>query len=98
MRENMATTGTSVLQNCMDLEKDVPVSSSEACPVSSYDANNFVSVKVEEVPGVGEEEDPLLLTSPQRKANEREVSCYSVCILLGFISICMSFQSWICGL
>lgn len=88
----MAAMGTLVLQNCMDLEQDIPVSSREACPVSSYDADNFVSIKVEEVSGVDEEVDPLLLTSPQRKADEREVSCYSMYILLGFIPICMSFQ------
>ncbi|PNF42935.1 hypothetical protein B7P43_G11836 [Cryptotermes secundus] len=59
--------------NCMDLEKDVSFSSREACPVYSYDANNFVSIKVEEVSGIDEEqEDPLLLTSPQRRASKRE--------------------------
>jgi hypothetical protein len=92
MRENMAAMGTLVLQNCMDLEKDVPVSSGEACPLSSYDSDNFITIKVEEVSGIGEEEDPLLLTSPQRKADEQEVSCYFVYILLVFIFVCMSFQ------
>jgi hypothetical protein len=81
-----------VLQNCMDLEKDVPVSSREARPIFSHDANHFVSVKVEEVSVIDEEEDPLLLTSPQRKADEREVSHFSVYVLLGFISTCMSLQ------
>jgi hypothetical protein len=53
-----------VLQNCMDLEKDVPVSCCQTFPVSSRDGNQFMNTKVEEVSDVEEEEDPLLITFP----------------------------------
>jgi hypothetical protein len=78
MIEKMTAACMVVLQNLIDLEKCVPVSTTEACPLSSHDDNHFVSVRVEEVSGIGEEKDPLLITSPQRKANEREVSCSCV--------------------
>jgi hypothetical protein len=64
-----------VLQNFIDLEKCVPVSSREACPPPSQGVNHFINIRVEEVSSVGEEEDPLLITSPQRKTSEQEVSC-----------------------
>lgn len=76
-----------VLQNCMDLEKDVPVSWTQTFRVSSCDSNQFMNKKVEEVSDVEEEEDPLLITFPQVKVCEHEVSCMSVCVLLGFISV-----------
>lgn len=86
----MAAACMVVLQNFIDLEKCAPVSTREACPLSSHDDNHFVSVRVEEVSGIGEEEDPLLITSPQRKAAEREVSCSSV-YTIGF-HLHISFQ------
>jgi hypothetical protein len=67
-----------VLQNFVDLQKCVPVSSRQACLLSPHDDNHFVNVRVEEVSGTAEEEDPLLITSPQRKANEEEVSFLDV--------------------
>jgi hypothetical protein len=84
--------GTVVLQNYMDLRKDVPDSWSQTFPVSSNDANHFIDIKVEDVSAIDEEEDPLLVTSPPRKADEGEVSCFSVYILLGFMSICLACQ------
>jgi hypothetical protein len=78
-----------VLQNCMDLEKDVPLSWSQTFPVSSCDENQFMNIKVEEVSDVEEEEeDPLLTTFSQIKADEHKVSCMSMC----FISVCLSFK------
>jgi hypothetical protein len=81
--------GVMVLQNCMDLEKAVPVLWSETCPVSFYDANQAMSTKAEVVSDAEVEEDPVQITCPKIKA-EPEVSCMSVCVsLLVFMSICL---------
>jgi hypothetical protein len=66
------------LQNCMDLERNIPVSWRQTFSVSSHDANQFINIKVEAVPDVEVEEDPLLITFPQTKAEEHVVSCMSV--------------------
>jgi hypothetical protein len=68
-----------VLQNCTDLLKVVPDPYSETCPTSSYDMNQVLSIKVEEITDIKaeEEEDPLLITCPGTK-DEHEVSCISV--------------------
>jgi hypothetical protein len=71
-----------VLQNCMDFLKIEPSSISETCPVSSHDGNLFTDIKVEKASDTQEVEDPLLITLPGIKA-EHEVSCMSVCLLLG---------------
>jgi hypothetical protein len=62
----------------VDLERSVQGSCSETCPPSSHDANQVMNIKVEQVSGVEEEEDPL--TFPRIKT-EHEVSCMSVCLL-----------------
>jgi hypothetical protein len=66
-----------VLQNCFNLERDVPGSCSETCPASSHDANRDINIKVEPVSDV-EEEDPFKF---RRMKAEHEVSCMSVCLL-----------------
>jgi hypothetical protein len=70
-----------VLQNCMDFLKVEPGLSDESCPVSSHDGNQIIDIKVE-VSDTQEIEDPLLITSPEIKA-EYEVSCISTCPSLG---------------
>jgi hypothetical protein len=72
-----------VLQNCMDLEKHVPGPCSETYPTSSCDAYQAMNIKVEEVSDVEvEEEHPVPMSFIGIKA-EHEVSCMSVCPLLG---------------
>jgi hypothetical protein len=69
---------TVILQNHMDLEKDVPGSSSEVCPTYPHDANRVVSIKVENVSDMlDEEEDPVPLGFSGIKP-EHEVSCIKV--------------------
>jgi hypothetical protein len=52
-----------VLQNCVDLEKHVPVPSSDTYPASSHKANQAMHVKVEEVSDVEvEEKRPVSIT------------------------------------
>jgi hypothetical protein len=77
------------LQNCMDLERNIPVSWRQTFPVFSHDANKFINIKVEAVSDVEVEEDPLLITFPQIKAEEHVVSSMSMFILLDFFS-CLS--------
>jgi hypothetical protein len=69
----MTAVCTVVLQVCMELVREVPDSSREAC-LTSPDAYHFIDIKVEEVSVIDEGEDPLLVTSPRRKAGKREVS------------------------
>jgi hypothetical protein len=61
-----------VLQNCMESLKVEPASCSVTC-VTSFDGNEAIDVKVEEVTGL-QMEDPLLVTLPVIHA-EHEVSC-----------------------
>jgi hypothetical protein len=68
--------GMVILQNCMDLETDVPGSCSETFPTFSHDANQVISIKGEEPSDVEEQKDPL--TFPRIKI-EHEVSFMSVC-------------------
>jgi hypothetical protein len=83
----------------MDSLKVEPGSDSEIC----HDGNQVIDIKIEEVTGIQEEEDPVLRTFPGIKV-EREVSRMSVCTLLGsflrylqlpfvfLISICLSIH------
>jgi hypothetical protein len=88
-----------VLQNCMDFLKIEPGSISETCPTSSYDGNQIIDIKVEEASDTQEVEDPLLITLPEIKA-EHEVSCVSVCLLLGtfhrYPELCIVFLIFLC--
>jgi hypothetical protein len=74
--------GMVVLQDCTDVEKDVPGPCTETCPVPSHDAGHFVSIKVEDFADIKEEEEeeevPVPVTCQAVKA-ECEVSCMSVC-------------------
>jgi hypothetical protein len=79
--------GMVVLQNCLDSQRDVPGSHSEAFHSSSHDGDQAVNVKVEEFSDVKYGEDPLPMTVVEVKF-EPEVSCMSVCPLLG-ISHCV---------
>jgi hypothetical protein len=67
---------TVLLQTCMVFQKDMQGSCSERCP-TSCDANQIISIKVEDVSDI-EEEDPLALRYSGIKT-EPEVSCMSVC-------------------
>jgi hypothetical protein len=53
------------------------------CPASSHDTNQAISIKVEVLSDVEEEEDPLATIFPEIKA-EPEVSYVSVSMLGGF--------------
>jgi hypothetical protein len=63
-----------LLQNHTDLEKGVRVPCTETCPVSSHDADHFVSVKVEDILDIKEEEVPVPVPCEAIK-DECEVSC-----------------------
>jgi hypothetical protein len=78
----MTNNGMVVLQNCVDSQKDEPGSHSEACPSSSHDGDQAVNIKVEEFSDVDNGEDPLPMTIVGIKV-EHEVSCMSLCPLLG---------------
>jgi hypothetical protein len=71
-----------VLQNCMDFLKIELGSITDTCPMSFHDGNQIADIKVEEASDTQEVEDPLLITLPEIKV-EHEVSCMSVCLLLG---------------
>jgi hypothetical protein len=77
-----------VLWNCLDSQKDVPGSHSEACPSSPHSGDQAVDIKVEEFSDVEVRDDPAPKTFMGIKA-EHEVSCVSVCPLLG---ICHSYS------
>jgi hypothetical protein len=66
----MTDMSTVILQNYMDLEKEI-------CPKSPHDANRAVSIKVENVSDIVDEEDPVPLGFSGIKA-EHEVSCIKV--------------------
>jgi hypothetical protein len=70
-----------VLQTYIDLGNAVPGPCAETC-TTSHDATQAMNIKSEEVSDADEEEDPLQITLPEMKA-EPEVSCMSVCPLLG---------------
>jgi hypothetical protein len=71
----------------MDLEKDVPGLCNETCPASSHEGNGGIRIKTEAVSDVEQEEDPVPVSLPGIKS-EREVSCMSVCLLLGTFHTC----------
>jgi hypothetical protein len=72
-RTVMIVVGSVILQNSMDLLEFAPGSRSEICETSSHDGNEIINIKIEEVPDIQEEEDPLLITFPVIK-DEHEVS------------------------
>jgi hypothetical protein len=72
--------GTMLLQNCLDILKVEPGSVSETCPATSRNGNQIIDVKVE-VSDTQEEQDPLLISLPEIKA-EYEVSCMCACPML----------------
>ena len=69
-----------VLQHSLDLLKAECSSSTEACPMSSYDTEQVTRVKVEHITDTQKEEDPLQITCPSVK-REREVSCVRIIII-----------------
>lgn len=66
-----------VLQNCTDLEKDVPGFCGETCAASSCVINQTIGIKAEEVSD-GEVEDGPVPVECQAIENELEVSCMGV--------------------
>jgi hypothetical protein len=86
----MINEATVISQGTMGLIQAGPDSSSKICLTSSHDGNQVVSIKVEEVTDMQEEEDPLLMTFPVTKA-ELWVSCKCGCYLALFTSI----QNWV---
>jgi hypothetical protein len=71
-----------VLQDLTDLEK-VRGPYSEVCSVSSHDAHQAISTKVERSSDAEDEEDPAPITLPGINL-EPEVSCIFVSVLGGF--------------
>jgi hypothetical protein len=65
-----------VLQNYTNVEKVVPGPCGETCS-TSYDSDQAMNIKAEEVSEVKVEEDPEPITFPKIKA-ESEVSCMSL--------------------
>jgi hypothetical protein len=63
-----------VLQNSMDLLKDVPGSDTEMC----YDGNQVTDVKAEDVTDIQEDEHPVLVACPVIKT-EQVVCLYIQC-------------------
>jgi hypothetical protein len=90
--------GIVLLQNCMNLQRDMEGSYSETCP-TSRDAYQATSVKVEDVSDTEQEEAPLPLKYSGIKM-EHVVSCMSVCPLLGtfhrYLELCIVFLISIC--
>jgi hypothetical protein len=78
----MVDTALVVLQNSTDLEK-LQGPQSEICPASSHDAYQAISIKVEKLSDLEDEDDLTPTAFPGIKA-EREVSCNSVSVLAGF--------------
>jgi hypothetical protein len=82
----MIDKSTVVLQNSMDCLKVEPGLASETSPTSSHEENHIIDIKIEE--------DPWPVTFPGIKA-EYEVSCMSVCLLLGtfhrYPELCIAF-------
>jgi hypothetical protein len=72
-----------ILQNCRDLEKCVPGPCGEIYPTVSHDANQARNIKVEEVADIEVEEEHSVPITYTRIKSEHEVSCMSVCSLLG---------------
>ncbi|XP_021922798.1 uncharacterized protein LOC110831274 [Zootermopsis nevadensis] len=66
---------TAELEDSINLQKVIPDSYGETCLESSYDDNQIIDIKVEDVGGVIEEEDPLLITSPVITAELEFVGC-----------------------
>jgi putative N-acetylmannosamine-6-phosphate epimerase len=66
----------------MDLEKDVPGLCRKMCPASSREGKEGIRIKTEAVSDVKQEEDPVPIPLPGIKS-ECEVSCMSMCPLLG---------------
>jgi hypothetical protein len=73
----MIDKGVVLLQNYMDLRKDIHGSCSETSPLS-HDANQIISVKIEDVSDIEEEKDPVPFIYSRIKT-EHVVSCMSVC-------------------
>jgi hypothetical protein len=78
----MTDKGMAVLQNCVDSQKDEPSSHSGACLSSFHDGDQAVNIKDEEISDIEGGEDPEPMTVVGIKA-EHEVSCMSLCPLLG---------------
>jgi hypothetical protein len=74
--------GMVVLQNCSDIQKDLPGSHSEACESFSHIGAQAVNVKFEEFSDIDDRKDPVPMTVVGIKA-EHEVSCMSLCPVFG---------------
>jgi hypothetical protein len=80
------------LQICMDLLEVVPGSCSEV----SHNGNQIIDVKVEKVPVIQEEDDPVQITFPVIETEQDVCLCtllgtlheYTICIL-SYTSVCL---------
>jgi len=70
---------TVILQNCMNIQRVVIDFSSQMCPTTSDDENEFVKIKVEEDIYIKEEDEQVLVPAVKF---EYEVSCESVSPML----------------
>jgi hypothetical protein len=78
----MIDKGIVLLQNCLNLQKEMQGSCSETYP-ASHDANQITRIKVEDVSDTEEEENPVPLKYSGIKT-EHVVSCMSVSLLSRF--------------
>jgi hypothetical protein len=66
-----------VLQDCAHSQEDIPGSYAETCPACSNDAHQAISIKVEEVSVVEENENAVPITFPGIKAEHAVSSFFS---------------------
>jgi hypothetical protein len=68
-----------LLQDCMDLQKDMEGSCSETC-ATSRDAHQIISIKVEDVSDIEEEKDPVPLRYSRIKVEPAVSLCLCVTV------------------
>jgi hypothetical protein len=86
----MIDNDTMDLQNCINVEKDVPGPFGKAYP-TSHDANQAMNIKAE-VSGAEEEEEPVPITFAEIKTTCGELNI-SVCPLLGRYHKCVEMPT-----
>jgi protein associated with RNAse G/E len=86
---------TVVLQNCMDMLKSEPYSSTEKHIMLSDEVNEVVGIKVEEITELNEEEDgestsPVIKIEPPVSSISVCIQCYARRKIQNCLSVCLS--------